>query len=69
MGKEAQEDSTKEDNTDLDDEEADALHIWGGPRCDPKNDLVSNSNDSDNLRSLEGSDDERMSKRPPTIVR
>ena len=48
---------------------ADALNVWGGPDSDPKNDWVSDFDDSDDIRSLKGSDDERKSKMPPTIDR
>ena len=69
MRKEVQEDSTEEDNIDLDDEEADALHVWDGSECDPKNNWVCDSDDSDDLKILERFDDERKSKRSLTIIR
>ena len=59
----------QEDSTEEDDEETDALHVWGGLECGLKNDWVSNFVNSDNLRSLEGSDDERKSERNLTIIR
>ena len=61
LKKEAKEDkdcgvknSTKEESIELDDDETDCLHVWGGPECDPKNDWVSDSDDSTKLRILQG---------------
>ena len=40
----------------------------GGPDCDLKNVCASDSDDSDKLRSLQGSEDERRSKRSLNII-
>ena len=55
--------SINEENTSqlpTDDEQADEIHIWGGKEWDPQNQWVS---DSDDLRSLPPSDDEREIKK------
>ena len=52
LGKKVEEDknyevenNTEEDSIELDDEEAEKLHSWGGPECDRKIDWGLNSDD------------------------
>ena len=46
------------------------INIWGGKKCTPKNQWVSDSDDSDKLRRLHPSDEEKEMKknaRPPIV--